>query len=92
MLCHSFSFGNISDFMCVFVFCNSSSSTAEQKASAEQPTHKFVKPTKQVQTFLDIAVWQRSVAWHETVGFILVLNEAVKGKSNSAERTVSPVW
>jgi len=68
----------------------SSASQASSSASLFPSSHLFVKPSKQVHNFSDIARWQRSAAWHQYVGFVLVLNESVKGKPNSVQHTVSP--
>ncbi|XP_020281988.1 serine/threonine-protein phosphatase 2A activator-like [Pseudomyrmex gracilis] len=42
--------------------------------------HKFIVPKKCIKVPADLAVWQKSEAYFEYLGFILALNEAVKEK------------
>jgi len=69
---------------------SSSSASVSSTASSLPFSHLFVRPSKQVHSFSDIARWQRSAAWHEFVAFVLVLNESVKSKPNSVQRAISP--
>ncbi|CAD5124277.1 DgyrCDS12569 [Dimorphilus gyrociliatus] len=48
--------------------------------------HNFKKPTKQITSIDDIKhVWEKSVAYRDLLGFIRVINEAVKNKKMSEE-------
>jgi serine/threonine-protein phosphatase 2A activator len=40
----------------------------------------FSTPGKQINSDADVAIFQRSVAFNRIVGFILLLNESVKGR------------
>ncbi|CAG9838183.1 unnamed protein product [Diabrotica balteata] len=46
--------------------------------------HVYITPTKQVKNMGDMQHWEKSEAYHEYLGFICALNEAIKCKSNSA--------
>ncbi|XP_034945256.1 serine/threonine-protein phosphatase 2A activator-like [Chelonus insularis] len=47
--------------------------------------HNFVVPKKAIKTPEDISLWLKSEAYHEYLGFILALNDAVQGKASNAE-------
>ncbi|XP_059485286.1 serine/threonine-protein phosphatase 2A activator [Neocloeon triangulifer] len=51
--------------------------------------HVYVVPRKMVLGMGDMAAWTKSEAYHEYVGFIYALNDAVKGKSNSSANPAS---
>lgn len=51
----------------------------------------FVEPRRQVLTPDDMTRWTKSEAYSEYVGFILALNEKIKGKKITDERFVSEV-
>jgi len=51
--------------------------------------HKFVIPTKQLTNPSQVPVWEKSKAYSELVGFILLLNEAVKNKKVNDDYPVS---
>ncbi|KAL8626015.1 hypothetical protein ACOMHN_012607 [Nucella lapillus] len=53
-------------------------------------THSFKKPVKEISCPEHIAKWEMSEAYHDLVGFILTLNEAVKDKKISDSYHVSP--
>lgn len=46
-----------------------------------EPTGAFGVPSKQINSDTDVAKFNRSVACERIVGFILLLNEVVKGRS-----------
>ncbi|XP_036143307.1 serine/threonine-protein phosphatase 2A activator-like [Monomorium pharaonis] len=52
--------------------------------------HEFVVPKKRVKTQNDLALWKRSEAYYEYLGFILALNDAVQGHALDAECPQSP--
>ncbi|XP_014235597.1 serine/threonine-protein phosphatase 2A activator-like [Trichogramma pretiosum] len=56
----------------------SSSSGQEFKLS---PDHVFMEPKKGIKNNGDMDAWQKSEAYFEYFGFIMAINEAVKGKS-----------
>ncbi|GFU28000.1 hypothetical protein TNCV_3153411 [Trichonephila clavipes] len=43
----------------------------------------FIVPAKAINTLADMRKWERSEAYHEYMGFVLAMNEAVKGKKIS---------
>jgi serine/threonine-protein phosphatase 2A activator len=45
----------------------------------------FAAPGKQINSDADVSKFQRSVAFDRIVGFILLLNESVKGKSRDGD-------
>ncbi|XP_069465322.1 serine/threonine-protein phosphatase 2A activator isoform X2 [Ambystoma mexicanum] len=51
--------------------------------------HSFIVPKKEIHMVPDMAKWKRSQAYAEYIGFILTLNEAVKGKKLTSEYKVS---
>lgn len=53
--------------------------------------HEFVVPKKAIKIPTDIAVWQKSEAYFEYLGFILALNEAVQGKALDIDCLRSPL-
>ncbi|KAG7196659.1 hypothetical protein KM043_015996 [Ampulex compressa] len=53
--------------------------------------HEFVIPKKQIKLPVDMAVWQKSEAYFEYLGFILALNEAVQGKALNVKCSETPV-
>ncbi|XP_069093150.1 serine/threonine-protein phosphatase 2A activator isoform X2 [Pleurodeles waltl] len=52
-------------------------------------SHSFILPKKEIHVVQDMAKWKRSQAYAEYIGFILTLNEAVKGKKLTCEYKVS---
>ncbi|XP_008553474.1 serine/threonine-protein phosphatase 2A activator [Microplitis demolitor] len=61
----------------------SSASASESQIVGDD--HEFVVPQKCIKKPEDMAVWEKSEAYCEYLGFILALNEATKGKSLDAE-------
>lgn len=53
--------------------------------------HEFVVPKKAVKTPTDMAIWKKSEAYLEYLGFILALNESVQGKDLYVECPQSPI-
>ncbi|XP_039254588.2 serine/threonine-protein phosphatase 2A activator-like [Styela clava] len=51
--------------------------------------HKFVVPFTQIKTVLDMAIWTKSSGYEDYLGFIMMLNAAIKGKKLSAPCEVS---
>lgn len=52
--------------------------------------HEFVQPKKAVKIPAHMAMWEKSEAYFEYLGFILALNEAVQGKALNVECPQSP--
>ncbi|XP_072816350.1 serine/threonine-protein phosphatase 2A activator isoform X1 [Vicugna pacos] len=52
-------------------------------------TQNFIIPKKEIHTVPDMGKWKRSQAYADYIGFILTLNEGVKGKKLTFEYTVS---
>lgn len=55
-------------------------------------TPSFVVPVKKVKRFTDLEAWKNSRASHDVVGFILAVNEAVRGRALDEDRVRSQVW
>ncbi|XP_069687533.1 serine/threonine-protein phosphatase 2A activator-like [Periplaneta americana] len=53
--------------------------------------HEYVLPKRAVLNVEDMQIWEKSEAYFEYLGFILALNEAVKGKPVSFQCPVSDV-
>ncbi|KAJ9576961.1 hypothetical protein L9F63_006487 [Diploptera punctata] len=47
--------------------------------------HEYITPVRAVYSVDDMPIWEKSEAYFEYLGFIQALNEAVKGKPNSAQ-------
>uniref|UniRef100_A0A8C5VLG1 Serine/threonine-protein phosphatase 2A activator n=1 Tax=Microcebus murinus TaxID=30608 RepID=A0A8C5VLG1_MICMU len=60
-------------------------------SSEENPpaTQNFLIPKKEIHTVPDMGKWKRSQAYADYIGFILTLNEGVKGKKLTFEYKVS---
>lgn len=56
-------------------------------ASEEVPV--FVEPKREIMSPTDLTKWEKSQAYSDYLGFILTLNDAVKGKSMRGNYTVS---
>ncbi|XP_022356974.1 serine/threonine-protein phosphatase 2A activator isoform X3 [Enhydra lutris kenyoni] len=52
-------------------------------------TQSFIIPKKEIHTVPDMGKWKRSQAYADYIGFILTLNEGVKGKKLTFEYKVS---
>uniref|UniRef100_A0A2J8UJN4 Serine/threonine-protein phosphatase 2A activator n=1 Tax=Pongo abelii TaxID=9601 RepID=A0A2J8UJN4_PONAB len=63
-------------------------------SSEEAPpaTQNFIIPKKEIHTVPDMGKWKRSQAYADYIGFILTLNEGVKGKKLTFEYRVSEMW
>ncbi|XP_048368136.1 serine/threonine-protein phosphatase 2A activator [Sphaerodactylus townsendi] len=53
------------------------------------PQRNFMIPQKEINMVPDMAKWKRSQAYADYIGFILTLNEGVKGKKLTCEYKVS---
>ncbi|XP_072344969.1 serine/threonine-protein phosphatase 2A activator isoform X2 [Scyliorhinus torazame] len=54
--------------------------------------HSFIVPKKEINMFPDMGKWKRSKAYADYVGFVLTLNESVKGKKLACDfKTSEPV-
>nr|KAF6315233.1 protein phosphatase 2 phosphatase activator [Myotis myotis] len=64
---------------------------APPDSSEETPpaTQSFIIPKKEIHTVPDMGKWKRSQAYADYIGFILTLNEGVKGKKLTFEYKVS---
>ncbi|KAG8554785.1 hypothetical protein GDO81_003893 [Engystomops pustulosus] len=51
--------------------------------------HSFIIPKKEINTVPDMGKWRRSQAYADYIGFVLTLNESVKGKKLTCEYRVS---
>lgn len=51
--------------------------------------HNFIVPKKEINIVPDMAKWKRSQAYADYMGFVLTLNESVKGKKLSCDYHVS---
>ncbi|KAJ8680972.1 hypothetical protein QAD02_016759 [Eretmocerus hayati] len=68
-------------------------------ASADSPTsdfklpsdHEFVEPKKGIKGPSDMASWQKSEAYYEYFGFLMAINDAVKGKALDSNYSCSPI-
>ncbi|CAL7946843.1 unnamed protein product [Xylocopa violacea] len=52
--------------------------------------HEFIVPKKSIKVPNDMAIWEKSEAYFEYLGFILALNESVQGKTLNVECSQSP--
>ncbi|XP_057292300.1 serine/threonine-protein phosphatase 2A activator-like [Hydractinia symbiolongicarpus] len=57
--------------------------------STETKEVNFVQPVRRIMTLSNLVTWNNSQAHHDLVGFILTVNDAVKGKSLHDECYVS---
>ncbi|XP_029052707.1 serine/threonine-protein phosphatase 2A activator-like [Osmia bicornis bicornis] len=69
----------------------STSNEPARKGPVSPENHEFVVPQKFVKTPHDMAVWGKSEAYFEYLGFILALNQAVQGKALNVECQPSPI-
>ncbi|XP_043254106.1 serine/threonine-protein phosphatase 2A activator-like [Colletes gigas] len=53
--------------------------------------HEFIVPKKAIKVPADMAIWEKSEAYFEYLGFILALNQSVQGKALSVECSQSPI-
>lgn len=53
--------------------------------------HEFVVPKKSIKVPADMAIWEKSEAYFEYLGFILALNKSVQGKALNIECSQNPV-
>uniref|UniRef100_A0A5F5PWV8 Serine/threonine-protein phosphatase 2A activator n=1 Tax=Equus caballus TaxID=9796 RepID=A0A5F5PWV8_HORSE len=61
----------------------------DSSEDAPAATQNFIIPKKEIHTVPDMGKWKRSQAYADYIGFILTLNEGVKGKKLTFEYTVS---
>ncbi|KAF3426475.1 hypothetical protein E2986_04605 [Frieseomelitta varia] len=59
------------------------------KSPVNPDDHEFVVPKKSIKVPSDMAIWEKSEAYFEYLGFILALNESVQGKTLNVECTQS---
>ncbi|XP_024878307.1 serine/threonine-protein phosphatase 2A activator-like [Temnothorax curvispinosus] len=62
-----------------------STSTKATHVCVSAKSHEFVVPKKCVKTPSDLALWEKSEAYYEYLGFILALNGAVQGTALDAQ-------
>uniref|UniRef100_A0A8C6D8D6 Serine/threonine-protein phosphatase 2A activator n=1 Tax=Moschus moschiferus TaxID=68415 RepID=A0A8C6D8D6_MOSMO len=62
---------------------------SDSSEDAPLTTQNFIIPKKEIHTVPDMGKWKRSQAYADYIGFILTLNEGVKGKKLSFEYKVS---
>ncbi|XP_078381333.1 serine/threonine-protein phosphatase 2A activator-like [Oculina patagonica] len=53
--------------------------------AASEEAHVFVEPKREILSQKDLPKWEKSQAYSDYLGFIITLNDAVKGKSMSAD-------
>ncbi|XP_043576563.1 serine/threonine-protein phosphatase 2A activator [Chiloscyllium plagiosum] len=69
-----------------------SGSSPEEEMQISFANHNFVVPKKEINMFPDMSKWKRSKAYTDYIGFILALNESVKGKKLTCDyNTSAPV-
>ncbi|XP_077140626.1 serine/threonine-protein phosphatase 2A activator isoform X1 [Ranitomeya variabilis] len=61
------------------------------EASLSFAEHNFIVPKKEINTVPDMVKWKRSQAYADYMGFILTINESVKGKKLTCDYCVSEV-
>ncbi|KAM6986454.1 serine/threonine-protein phosphatase 2A activator isoform 1-T1 [Aplochiton taeniatus] len=66
-----------------------SSSLPEDGIASAPANHSFKVPQKEISMVPDMGKWKRSQAYADYMGFILTLNEGVKGKKVSCDYKVS---
>ncbi|KAK7895818.1 hypothetical protein WMY93_021143 [Mugilogobius chulae] len=66
-----------------------SGSSSDSRAQDVTPNFNFVVPKNEIIINPDMGKWKRSQAYADYIGFVLTLNEGVKGKKLSCEYTVS---
>ncbi|KAM8802029.1 serine/threonine-protein phosphatase 2A activator isoform 2-T2 [Rhynchonycteris naso] len=64
-------------------------SPADSSEDTPPATQNFIIPKKEIHTVPDMGKWKRSQAYADYIGFILTLNEGVKGKKLTFEYRVS---
>ncbi|XP_011506533.1 PREDICTED: serine/threonine-protein phosphatase 2A activator-like [Ceratosolen solmsi marchali] len=62
------------------------SSSSEFRLPAD---HEFIEPKKAIKGIQDMSVWQKSEAYFEYFGFIMAINDAVKGKAIDSKYSCS---
>lgn len=66
------------------------SSRSSQSMQVVVPNdHEYKVPQRAVKSPIDMTIWERSEAYAEYIGFILAINEAIKGKPLSVSCEVS---
>lgn len=68
---------------------SASGSTADDETKDVNTTYNFMVPKKEISMVPDMGKWKRSQAYADYMGFVLTLNEGVKGKKLSNEYKVS---
>ncbi|KAJ3605171.1 hypothetical protein NHX12_027221 [Muraenolepis orangiensis] len=66
-----------------------SGSSTEHDATNVPPEFTFTLPKKEISMVPDMGKWKRSQAYADYMGFILTLNEGVKGKKLTCEYNIS---
>ncbi|XP_067826080.1 serine/threonine-protein phosphatase 2A activator isoform X2 [Heptranchias perlo] len=67
-------------------------SSPEDEMRISFASHTFIVPKKEINMFPDMGKWKRSQAYADYVGFVLTLNEGVKGKKLTCDyQTSGPV-
>ncbi|XP_058015078.1 serine/threonine-protein phosphatase 2A activator isoform X3 [Ahaetulla prasina] len=62
---------------------------ASEETQPPPPSQTFMIPRKEINMVPDMAKWKRSQAYADYMGFILTLNEGIKGKKLTCEYKVS---
>ncbi|XP_025060815.1 serine/threonine-protein phosphatase 2A activator isoform X3 [Alligator sinensis] len=63
--------------------------TGSSEEAVSPLQHSFMIPKKEINMVSDMAKWKRSQAYADYIGFILTLNEGIKGKKLTCEYRVS---
>ncbi|XP_043929104.1 progesterone-induced-blocking factor 1-like [Protopterus annectens] len=64
-------------------------SSPEEDVPLSFPKYDFIIPKKEIHIVTDMGKWKRSQAYGNYMGFILTLNESVKGKKMTSDYNVS---
>ncbi|XP_043913952.1 serine/threonine-protein phosphatase 2A activator [Protopterus annectens] len=64
-------------------------SSPEEDVPLSFPKYDFIIPKKEIHIVTDMGKWKRSQAYADYMGFILTLNESVKGKKMTSDYNVS---
>lgn len=57
----------------------------------KQTDHKFVVPVRSVKSVNDMAIWEKSTAYYDIIGFINAISQAIQGKKISTKLEQSPI-
>ncbi|XP_070531664.1 serine/threonine-protein phosphatase 2A activator-like [Ptychodera flava] len=68
---------------------NTETESAECQGDDNKTAHQFMKPQKEIKTPMDLPKWEKSQAYRDYMGFVMSLNESVKGKKLTDDCEVS---